>query len=222
MIDYTHKVNSRAKSLKLAINKSGEVVVTTPRFIPQVVVRAFVQQHAQWISEQRVAINAKKTALDLSSDTILLFGTPHKIEVDHNPRAQIGVRAEHSRLIITPIDHTTASQQKALERYLKTTAKQFILEKLEHWATTMDITYHQVAFKQQSTRWGSCSSAGNLNFNWRLVHAPTAVIEYVIIHELAHRVHMDHSRAFWQLVERYDSEYRIHRGWLKRNGMALG
>ncbi len=86
----------------------------------------------------------------------------------------------------------------------------------------MNTSINKITLRQQKTRWGSCSSAGNLNFNWRLVHYPPEVIDYVIIHELAHRTHMDHSSSFWQLVARYDPDHLKHRNWLKKHGVSVG
>ena len=80
----------------------------------------------------------------------------------------------------------------------------------------MDIAYQRISLRQQSSRWGSCSSRGNLNFNWRLVHYPPAIIDYVIIHELAHRLEMNHSKKFWAIVKKFDSEYLIHKGQLRK------
>jgi predicted metal-dependent hydrolase len=85
----------------------------------------------------------------------------------------------------------------------------------------MDISFGSISLREQKSRWGSCSSLGNLNFNWRLAHHPPAVIDYVIIHELAHRLHMDHSSAFWSVVKKYDPEHLKHQGWLKRRGLQL-
>lgn len=113
------------------------------------------------------------------------------------------------------------SQEKALERFLKSTAQVYVIKRTEQLAEKMNVTFKNITLREQSSRWGSCSSAGNLNFNWRLVHAEPNIIDYVIVHELAHRVHMDHSRSFWALVAKFDPEYQIHRGWLKRQGHAL-
>lgn len=71
---------------------------------------------------------------------------------------------------------------------------------------------------EQKTRWGSCSSKGNLNFNWKLVRMPEEVLDYVVVHELAHRKEMNHSKAFWAIVESVLSDYRERRKWLKENG----
>jgi len=81
----------------------------------------------------------------------------------------------------------------------------------------MGIDYGKITIRDQDSRWGSCSSQGNLNFSWRLIKTPQEVLEYVIIHELAHIKHMDHSKQFWELVEQYDPLYREHRRWLRRN-----
>ena len=83
----------------------------------------------------------------------------------------------------------------------------------EQWLRT------EGAERFQQTRWGSCSSRGNLNFNWRLLLMPERVMDYVIVHELAHRREMNHSAAFWQIVETYLPDYRERRQWLKENGV---
>ncbi|MBT3249209.1 MAG: M48 family metallopeptidase [Candidatus Pacebacteria bacterium] len=114
------------------------------------------------------------------------------------------------------------SSTKEADRFLKSTATRYILPRTKQLADKMEIKFGRITLRQQKTRWGSCSSQGNLNFNWRLVHCPTKVIDYVIIHELAHRQHMNHSSSFWGLVRKHDPEYLRNRGWLKRNGLVLG
>ena len=117
------------------------------------------------------------------------------------------------------------SQQTAeaiLDKFLKNTASYYLVPRLHQLAKKMKISFKKVTLRAQTTRWGSCSSAGNLNFNWKLVHFPPAVIDYVIVHELAHRKHMDHSADFWQFVEQFLPDYRLQRGWLKRQGVGVG
>ena len=79
-------------------------------------------------------------------------------------------------------------------------------------------TYTSVTVRDQKTRWGSCSSKKNLNFNYRLAYMPQEILDYVVVHELAHLRHMDHSREFWACVERYLPDYRERRAWLKEHG----
>ena len=85
----------------------------------------------------------------------------------------------------------------------------------------MGVTYGRISIREQKTRWGSCSSAGNLNFNWRLIFAPESVLDYVVVHELAHRKEMNHSRTFYDIVESILPDYRISRRWLRDHGSSL-
>ncbi|HEX4049137.1 MAG TPA: TIM-barrel domain-containing protein [Elusimicrobiota bacterium] len=94
-------------------------------------------------------------------------------------------------------------------------------ERASHWAPRLGVTFGSVRVKDQRSLWGSCSRAGNLNFNWRLRLAPPEVLDYVVIHELAHRFEMNHSRRFWSHVEKLCPDHRVHRRWLRRNGEAL-
>jgi predicted metal-dependent hydrolase len=85
----------------------------------------------------------------------------------------------------------------------------------------MNVNYNTIQIKDQTSRWGSCSSKGGLNFSWRLIKAPAEVLQYVVIHELAHRKHLDHSKNFWVMVEKFDPFFREHRRWLRRHQQDL-
>ena len=100
-------------------------------------------------------------------------------------------------------------------------AKNELPELVNKWATTMGVSYGRITIRNQKTRWGSCSAKGNLNFNCLLMLVPKEVREYVIIHELAHRIEMNHSKAFWEVVASYDSDYKEHRRWLKDEGAKI-
>lgn len=90
-----------------------------------------------------------------------------------------------------------------------------------HFAQRLGVTFGRVRVKDQKSLWGSCSPAGDLNFNWRLTLAPPEVLDYVVIHELAHRLEMNHSRRFWRHVETLCPEHRERRRWLRRNHETL-
>ncbi len=104
---------------------------------------------------------------------------------------------------------------------LKKEAKKMITPLVEEYAEIMGVIYNRISIRAQTTRWGSCSRDKNLNFNCLLALTPEPVIRYVVVHELCHIKHMDHSKLFWAEVEEYMPDYRVYRKWLKDNGNAL-
>lgn len=100
----------------------------------------------------------------------------------------------------------------------KEEAKRIFPARAEYFARRMGVTYGRITIREQKTRWGSCSRAGNLNFNWKLVLMPPEILDYVVVHELAHRKEMNHSPAFWAVVEKELPDYRRRREELKRLG----
>lgn len=100
-------------------------------------------------------------------------------------------------------------------------AKSAIPERAAHFAPLAGVDYGRITIRSQRSRWGSCSSKGNLNFNCLLMLAPAQVLDYVVVHELCHRKEMNHSARFWAEVARVLPEYRVGRQWLKDNGPAL-
>lgn len=104
---------------------------------------------------------------------------------------------------------------------LRLRAKEELTAKADLFAAKMGVTYAKLTVKDQKTRWGSCSARGNLNFNWRIILAPEPVTDYVVIHELAHRIHMNHSEAFYRTVEAVMPDYREQVRWLKTQGAML-
>lgn len=111
--------------------------------------------------------------------------------------------------------------KEILHKYLFEQSRKFINSRVESYSKQHDFQYKRVAIKDTSSRWGSCSSEKNLNFNWRLSFAPLKVLDYVVVHELCHTVEMNHSSRFWDLVAKVMPEYKLTEIWLKRNGREL-
>ncbi len=220
-MNYEIQHNARAQHIKIKITAQAEVIVVAPRDCPTFFIDRFVNQHRDWIEKTLKKVQENRPAKK-NTDEILLFGkTYHKV-IGSRAEYPLGVRVSDNKFIITPVSENKTSIDKSLQQFLKSTAEKYITPRTQQLAKKMNISYHSISFKNQKTRWGSCSSQGNLNFNWKLVHSPPAVIDYVIIHELAHRTEMNHSADFWEIVKKFDPEYLKHRGWLKREGMDLG
>lgn len=125
--------------------------------------------------------------------------------------------------------HLTATRAVSAEPTLSTAqirelAQQAMLvipERVAYFAPQLGVNHGRITIRNQRTKWGSCSSKGNLNFNCLLMLMPPEVMDYIVVHELCHRKHMDHSRAFWAEVERILPDYRQQKQWLKEHGNRL-
>ena len=100
-------------------------------------------------------------------------------------------------------------------------AVKVIPERVKHYAPLIGVDYGRITIRNQRSRWGSCSSKGNLNFNCLLMEMPDEIIDSVVVHELCHLTHMNHSKEFWKLVESVIPDYKLKRKWLKENGHTL-
>ncbi len=112
-------------------------------------------------------------------------------------------------------------QTLALEKRYRDAARDYIPKRVEYYHQFTGGHYEKITIRDQKTRWGSCSSNGTLSFSFRLMLAPPRVLDYVIVHELCHLTHMNHSKEFWNMVENILPDYKEHRKWLKENGHTL-
>lgn len=115
----------------------------------------------------------------------------------------------------------TKEQEAALKKRYVKAARAYFKNRCDYYAGELNVTYRRIRIAEQKTVWGSCSSSGTLSFHWKLMLAPIRVQEYVIVHEMCHLVEMNHSKAFWSLVESQMPDYKEQRKWLKENGHTL-
>ena len=120
-----------------------------------------------------------------------------------------------------PVSDLTELQRAELTKRYIAAAKDYFPKRAAYFRQFTGGIYQRITIRDQKTRWGSCSARGTLSFNWRLMLAPPSVLDYVVVHELCHLTHMDHSAAFWQAVEAAYPDYRTARQWLKDHGHEL-
>jgi len=156
----------------------------------------------------------------VSGETLPLLGQDWKLEIRReSDRRRARVLAEGGRLRVEL--PRSADAREVLERWLRRLARRILLARLEHWAPIVGRRPKRITLRDMKSQWGSCSSEGNLSFNWKLVMAPPATLDYVVVHELCHFIHADHSKAFWREVARHLPEYERPRRWLRDEGVAL-
>lgn len=160
--------------------------------------------------------------LDSTTENKILFlGKEYALIRIIDAAASPSVKFFADRFYITIPDNATGALLLLLEQWYRGQARNIITGRVEHFGSKLNLSYNRIFIKGQKTRWGSCSSLKNLNFNWRLVMAPVEVIDYIVIHELSHLAEMNHSRKFWQLVENHCPNHREHRKWLREYGPGL-
>ena len=172
--------------------------------------------------------NRKTVAIQVNSDLSVTVRAPRSAsekdieEILKKKEAWISkhiekIKKTKERLEAEPTEKLTREKVIALaEEALKV-----IPARVEYFAKVIGVTYGKITIRNQKTRWGSCSSKGNLNFNCLLMMAPPEVLDYVVVHELCHRKQMNHSKAFWSEVEKVLPDYKEARKWLKEEGSQM-
>jgi predicted metal-dependent hydrolase len=210
--------SARAKRLTLRIEPGGRgLKVTVPPSVAQRDIDAFLSRQEGWLLSKLPLIPVE-TALRVGHK-VPIGGVAHAI-VHEFGRGTTHLRSGDTGPEIV-VHGDTGSAARRVADYLKKRAKQDIPPLVARHAAAADRKAGTIRFKDTSSRWGSCSSQGNLNFSWRIMMAPPAVINYLVAHEVAHLVHMDHSPQFWAQCEALCPDMDRCKRWLKRNGPKL-
>jgi predicted metal-dependent hydrolase len=139
-------------------------------------------------------------------------------------RSSFKAQVSGSELVVfVPQGHKENKKEikKAISTEFKKQFRAIVEEGVEEYNKFYNFKYNRIAIKNNKTNWGSCSSMGNLNFNWKLIFAPLKIIDYVIVHEICHLKEHNHSQAFWDLVSKQAPDHKLSRKWLKQNGGGL-
>lgn len=151
---------------------------------------------------------------------ISLFGFTKRVFVMRHLQTRSLVRETDDRLYVL-CNQSMSHAHVTLERHLRKRFSDHVTRRTEHLARAMGLQYGRIAVRGQKSRWGSCSRAGNLNFNWRLIFTSPEMIDYVVIHELSHLVHHNHSRDFYDLVKKYCPDYKRLRQILQKTSLPF-
>ena len=220
-MEYTLKRVARSRSIRVRVEPTGEVIVTAPRFAPVFMIERMVTSNQKWIERQKQRVKLRGEifpTLDWEKKTVSYLGKLYDFRFKC---LDSRLKIEKNIITISPVTGLEADGRKMLVKWLKREGESYILEKLPEIAKEMEIEYGTVRFRQQRSRWGSCSGQGNLSFNWRLVHFKPEIIDYVIIHELSHIKHHNHSARFWAMVEKYDGGYKEKKKFLHQQMVKL-
>lgn len=224
-VDYALRVSTKARRLRMVIRAGSGLEVVVPHGMPLRAHEPFLHEKAVWILQtlDRLREAAPRESPPLADGSVLRYAG-RELALRLGP----GTRAGHYRatlvggeLRLGVPDASQGTLRRALEHWYRRQAETVFAERLTLYNQIYQYPYARVAIKAQKTRWGSCSRQGNLNFNWRLLLAPLAVLDYVVVHELCHLREMNHSPRFWQLVSVACPTYAAARRWLRAHGQQL-
>ena len=204
-----------AKKLTLRIDEKSRLpVLTLPRYCSTRKALNFVENHRDWISETLNRLPKIRYFKD--GDILSVMGWPYT--VSRQPGRRGGAFLEGNFLIVTGSKEFT---HRRICDFLKIKAKEELLRLSRQYAAQINSTVHNVCIKDTKSRWGSCSTKHNINYNWRIILAPEFVIRYLVCHEVSHLVHQNHSKEFWNCVAALCPDYQSGRNWLKAHGKEL-
>lgn len=218
-INYEVRRSDDATQPRIDVDIHGvTVVLPTGRDIdPQ----KLVEDNAQWVLEKWRDYEAHREQAPSRSfepgETFPYRGRDLPVEVRAVDRSYVAPDA----FVLASDNVDEAGIQDALETLYRREARSVFETRIDHYADEMDVNPGKLELRNQRTRWASCSPQRTLSFNWRLIMAPDDVIDYVVIHELAHLCEQNHTRQFWNIVGRYDPNYEEHVDWLTENSSKL-
>ncbi len=197
-------IRSNRRTLGLEVTRDGLVKARLPMRLPVREAILFIEEHRDWILRKRAEVQRRRE--ENNRRRRQQGAQPWQPGQDVGA-GNAGIENAETQATVPLLADLTIAQKAQI--------KQKFQEKTRKFATKMGVTYGRITIRAQRTRWGSCSSKGNLNFNYLLYYLPEELMEYVVIHELAHRKHMNHSSYFWREVERYCPDYRQRRARLR-------
>lgn len=209
---------ARATALRISYQTNGKLVVSAPKLTPLFFIKSTVakarDELQEMVENQRTPDYQDRQAIGKNHEIRVVPSNLHVAPSIKISRKKILVLLpSNSTLFEGPVQQLLRTE---ITKILRKEAKNYLPERLRELASRGDFHYETVRFSHANGRWGSCSSTGTISLNIALMKLPDVLIDYVLIHELCHTIHMNHSRDFWALVNEYDPLYKLHRQQLKR------
>ena len=204
-----------------------DLQVRVPEHLEDQRVAEILKQKRPWIRSkvaelQRVPPHRTKELV--SGETFPYLGRNYRLKVQEGHQVGVCLSGGYLRATIRPTEQNETQElriQQYLQNWYRSRALERLQDKSNRYAQQIGVSPAGISVRNFKSRWGSCDKKGEVVFNWNIIKAPHSIVDYVVIHELCHLIHPNHSKDFWQLVGRYDNSYTEHRQWLKERGGAL-
>ena len=214
------KRTNRKKTIALEVRDNG-VKITVPYNLSIEEIEKILEKKNNWINNKLLFQKRKpkyKAKLFLDGEKFLFLGVEYKLKIVYSKTYNV---YRENNFICIQRKKNGASSRKILENFYRQEAKIIFKNKVKHFEKILNLKSSNIKLRAYMRRWGSCNTQGELAFNWRLIMAPEKVINYVIVHELCHIVHYNHSKKFWKLVRYHYPSYKDQVNWLNKYSNCL-
>jgi predicted metal-dependent hydrolase len=216
LVSYTIKRSARRRAISLLVDEEG-LRVGAPWDATQSAIERLLRKHADWVVRKLEEWQVRRAPPRywIDGEPLMLLGQPFTLKIAHEAGS---VRLQGSQLIVGTTD-ADASVSRRVHEWLHAQALACFEERVEHYRLLLQVARPpHVLLSSARTRWGSCHSSGRIHLNWRLIQMPAHLLDYVVAHEVAHLLEMNHSARFWRTVGRMVPDYAAHRQELRREG----
>jgi predicted metal-dependent hydrolase len=223
-VPYSVRRNARAKRIWIKVEDQAGLVLVLPRWGRTSSAVGILRRHKDWILERlkkRDELLADAPPPLGTGRTIFYRGRALPLRVRSSACIQPSVEWYRDRVVVHVPMSNDPPLGEVLENSFRNRAKEVFNRRAQALAGLLGVRPKRIQVRNQKTRWGSCTGCGTLTFNWRLLLAPPAVLDYVVVHELCHLRHPHHGRGFWKMVGRFCPTFESHRTWLRENGALL-
>ncbi|MGB5505692.1 MAG: SprT family zinc-dependent metalloprotease [Sulfurovum sp.] len=206
---YIHIINPKLKHIYLTFDNEGNLVIKSPK-VSQRKIEQLLLKKSSWINNSREKIQQKKgRSLDFSKNPECYFlGQTYPFTLTQHSKKRVKLNFDGEKFTLFYHTYDERLFQIHFDRFYKNQAQKHIPAHVESWAEKMNLSPADIRFRKTKRQWGSCSGKNVLSFNTMMMKLPHDVIEYIIIHELAHIKHKHHQKDFWQLVEQHLPDYK--------------
>ena len=204
---YRHIINKQLKHTYLSFDDEGNLIIKSPQ-VSQRYIETLLIKKSAWIQKSKKKILQKKGKTSHFSE-LYFQGQCYPLTLQEHDKKRVKLLFEEDRFDLYYQAYDEALFQKHIDTFYKAKAKEVIPDLVDNWAKTMDLSYTKLSFRKTKRQWGSCSGKNALSFNSMCMKLPEDVLQYIIVHELAHIKHKHHQKSFWDCVESYMPSYKI-------------
>ena len=221
-IEYTLR-RSRRKTASIYIERDGAVSVLVPRNLSKNQIDELIENKRKWIYRNLAEwqdLNAARVRREyVNGEGFLYLGRTYRLKLVESQDQPLMLKDGH--FCLRANGSTALDPDAAFKEFYRQKGKRRINERVEYYQRRMGVEPKAVRIIDLKNRWASCSSGGNLNFHWKCMMAPPTVLDYIVVHELAHLTHPNHTQAFWNEVDKVMPDYGERKEWLRVNGAGM-